>query len=271
MITNFKRIDGAASRGSLFQWSYNGSVVSAFWPAGYSNVVPDVDNAATALNAGILAAGNEIAAAADRLKKTDEIHGVALEAVSRFVAAPFRYLRDRAIADRDSVGMARASLRQPVERQSATPYSIAADSLERQEIRRTLDQFDQIGEAFDWVMKSTGLTVLNAIAPSIDLTIFAKDKQLADLVQEEFAIRKTARLIDNSPDDIFATASQPLRNKADYDQIRNTAKARVGDLKVRESAVSDAEKLLIAVIAFTSQTGNISADEAFRLLMGKSA
>jgi len=271
MITNFKRVDGANEHGSLFQWNYNGSPISAFWPSEFADVVPDLDRSATGLNNGLLAAGNAIAVQADRLKKTDEIHDVARELIARFIAPAFRYFRDQAIVERDSVGMARNSLRQPIELASPTPYAIAADSLQRQEIRRMLDKFDQIGEAFDWVMKSNGIAVLNAICPVIDQTIFAKDKQLADLLVDEFAVRKTARLIDNPSNDNQATAAQPMKNKMSDDVIRDLAKARVGGLKVRDEAVGYAEKLLVSVIAFTSQAGNFTSDEAFQMLMGRKA
>ncbi|BAB48061.1 hypothetical protein [Mesorhizobium japonicum] len=269
MIKDFKRIDGASSRGSLFQWNYNGSVISAFWPNEYSTMSPDIDAAASALNNGVLAAGNAVIGAAERLKRTDEIRDVSLEAIARYVAAPFRYLRDRAIDERNSVGISRNSLAQPIQIPNPTPFSIAADSLERQEVRRMLDGFDQIGEAFDWVMQSPGITVLNAVAPSIDLTIFSKDQQLAGLIVEEFAIRKWARTIDNPSNDNLATAANPLKNKMSDDLVRDLAKARLDGLKLREQAVSDAEKLLLAVIAFASQAGNLTPDEAFKMLMGQ--
>ncbi|TPK99156.1 hypothetical protein FJ934_01500 [Mesorhizobium sp. B2-4-12] len=269
MITGFKQIGGAAERGNLFQWQYNGSVISAFWPNEYADASPDVDAAAKTLNNGVLAAAAEIASAADRLKRTDEIHAVSSEATARYVAVPFRYLRDRAIDERNSVGIARNSLAQPIPLPNPTPFSIAADSLERQEVRRHLERFKEIGEAYDWATRSTGITVLNAIAPSIDLTIFAKDKQLSDLILDEFAVRKIARTFDNPPTDAQATASDPLKNKMSDDVVRDLAKAQLGGLKLREAAVADAEKLLLAVIAFSSQAGNLTADEAFKMLMGR--
>lgn len=271
MITAFEKVGGASARGSLFQWNYNGSVMSAFWPNEYAATSPDVDSAAVNLNNGVMAAGSQVMGAAERLKKTDEINDVSREAIARYVAGPFRYLRDRAIDERNSVGIARNSLSQPIPVPNATPFSIASDSLERQEVRRMLDRFDQIGEAFDWIMKSNGITVLNAVAPSIGLTIFANDPQIAALVVEEFAIRKWARAIDNPANDALATAANPLKNKMSDDVVRDLAKARMGGLKLRGQAVADSEKLLLAVISFASQAGNFTPDEALKVLLGQKA
>ncbi|MER8859455.1 hypothetical protein NKI09_17635 [Mesorhizobium sp. M0757] len=278
MITAFKKIEQASQRGSLFQWTYNGSVVSAFWPNEYATMPADsglaiLDKAAATLNNGMVAAADEIALAAKKFLPS-ELQNSSRESISRFVAGPFRYFRDRAIQERSAIKADRYALAQPVDLPSPTPLTQSMASLERQEIRQFFaKEFSpsQVGEAFDFMVKSKGVRVFNAICPWLEFSIFARDNELSSQILDEFAIRKWMLTIDNKPDDSRATAADPLKNKMGDDVIRSLANARLGGLKLREEAVGYSEKLLLSVIAFAGQAGDLTPDDALRLLIGQKA
>ncbi|RWD31158.1 hypothetical protein [Mesorhizobium sp.] len=271
-IKSFNKVSGD-TRGILLNWSApGGGVYSWYWPAQYAGVAGDLDNAATSLAAGITAASASIEAADKQFKQAGDVARVGAEACSRYCGPGFRAVRQAAISERQTTAAARYSLRQPVEA-SATPNSTAVEAIQRAEIRQTLfrEFGTDLGGAFEWVMQSQGLDVLQAIVPAIDRTIFVKDKQLSDLLAEEFAIRKTIKFTPNEPSDDFATPADPLKNKMDDSSIRLLAKAKVGRIKLREEAVDAASKLLVATINFTAQSSNLTDTEALNLLFGKSA
>ncbi|MER9530167.1 hypothetical protein NKI89_10215 [Mesorhizobium sp. M0309] len=271
-IKGFNKV-GGDTRGSLYNWTaLGGGAYSWFWPSQFSAVAGDLDNAATALGAGLSAAAASIEAASNQFKQAVDVERVAAEACSRYCGPGFRAVRQAAIAERTAVANVRWSLKQPVEA-SATPNSTAVDAIQRAEIRQTLlrEFGTDLGAAFKWVMESQGLDVFNAIVPAIDRTIFVKDKQLSDLLADEFAIRKTAKFMPNDPSDKFSTPADPLRNRMSDESMRIIAKGKVEQIKLREESVGYAAKLLDATIKFTMQSANLSDTQSLDLLMGNPA
>lgn len=269
-IKSFTKVPGD-TRGALYNWTaLGGGSFSFYWPSAYANVSGELDHAATALGTGLGAAAASINAADGQFKKVEDVTRVAAEACSRYLGPGFRAVRQIAISERQAVAAARYSLRQPVEA-SSTPNSTAVDAIQRAEIRQMLfrEFGTNLGGAFEWVMSSQGIEAFNAVVPAIDRTIFVKDKQLSDLLAEEFAIRKTMRLMSNDPSDDFATPSDPLKNRMDDPSFRLLAKANVDKIKLREDAVDAANKLLLATIGFTAQSGNLTDTQSLDLLMGK--
>ncbi|TIU71232.1 MAG: hypothetical protein E5W25_04715, partial [Mesorhizobium sp.] len=136
-IKNFSRVPGE-TRGFLANWTASsGGSFSFFWPVAYANVSGDLDNAATALGNGVMAAAASIEAADKQFKQAGDVARVGAEACSRYCGPGFRAVRQAAISERQTTAAARYSLRQPVEA-SATPNSTAVDAIQRAEIRQTL-------------------------------------------------------------------------------------------------------------------------------------
>lgn len=270
-IKSFNKVSGD-TRGILLNWSApGGGVYSWYWPAEYAGVAGDLDNAATSLAAGITAASASIDAADKQFKQAGDVERVAAEAVSRYVGPAWRATRQAAISERQTTASARYSLRQPLEA-TASPNGNAADAIQRVEIRQMLrSQFgNDLGAAYKWCVEG-GLNILNAVVPYISLTQFKDDPQLITLLETEFAIARTIKVMSNEPSDKFATPADPLQNRMSDESLRIIAAGKIDQIKQREEAVGYAEKLLVATINFTTQAANLGDTQALDLLFGKAA
>lgn len=268
-IEILKRVD--TERGPLIQWHDADRLVgSATWPDDFSAVAPDLDNAAHALVNGMHAAGNELTAAVQRFKQQSDHEKQAGESIVRHVVPAFKRLREAALAARDAFNVATASLDAPITPEaSQTPASAAVAHLAAQEIREIVDGIETHAAAYDWVIRSEGTDVLNAVAPFIHLTRFDRLPEMRKAIIEEFRVRKMMRTVNNTRNDVHSTAADPLKVTMSDDTKRTLSTAEVGAVTIKGEAVESATRLLRDTIGFVHRAmGLQSEDEAFRVLMG---
>lgn len=269
MITGGMKID-AGGRGIIYQWRHSDAGFSAFWPNVYAQVAPEVDRAANAVLAGIAAVSEATDRARESFKKSNDIYEVTREAILRSVASPFRGLRESTIDLGNAVTNSRRSIDAPISPETTVPVNPADPTAA--EIRTHVAGFERPAEAFEWILAQPGISTLNAIVPYIGMTAFNKMPELAGLLRDEFAFRQKERATSTPASDSYSDAANPTRKRPTPDALRDIVKAQLENSKLRETAVTDAEKFLKSVIGFTQQAGRFEAlDDAFNYLMGRPA
>lgn len=266
------------NRGLYLRWDIAGKLDGQImWSSDYQPV-SDTDsdaaalhNAAAGMIAALEAAGIKINHAIGEYAASR--HTLHFErAVNEHVVPAWRRLRSVAIHSKITHEAALKALASPIVRPNMTAHEAAASAARDAEIRDVVDSFPSHTAAYEWVMGSEGIDVLNAVAPWLHLTRFATlpDDAMRSEILQEFKVRKVGLEIANNRDDSQSSVHDPLRVTMDADKVRMLAKGLLHGRDIRGQAVESAARMLSDVAGFVHRVlGKDSVSDAFDFLIGR--
>lgn len=266
------------NRGTRVHWDIAGKLAGQLvWLSDYQPIsdtdsgAAALDNAAAGMIAALEAAGTKINHAIGEYAPSR--HAQHFErAVNEYVVPAWRRLRSVAIDAKIAHEAALKALASPIVRPNMTAQEAAASASRDAEIRGVVDSFPSHTAAYEWVMGSEGIDVLNAVAPWLHLTRFATlpDDAMRNAILQEFKLRKVGLDVANNRNDAHSSVRTPLRVTMDAKSVKMLAGGLLHGREIRGEAIESASRMLSDVAAFVHGVlGKDSVDEAFDLLIGR--